>query len=60
MKRFTTNEGVNQAIEDLTNGNRPRTAVATLQCRIGEVWSERNDENEEFEKWKLRELRIKE
>jgi hypothetical protein len=60
LSRRTTNEGVNQAIEDLANGNRPLTSKATLQCRLSEVWSKRHAENEEFKKWKLQMLRVKE
>lgn len=57
-ERFATNEKVNQAIEDIINGNRPLTSRALLQCRLAEIATKRNKENEEFDAWARAVLRV--
>lgn len=51
---------VYQAVEDIHNGNRTRFSRAVLQSRIAEIRANRSVENERFEEWKLRTLRVKE
>ena len=53
-ERFASNERVNQAIEDIRNGNRPLTSKALLQCRLAEIATRRREETEEFRKWAWR------
>lgn len=57
-ERFATNERVLDAIEALANGNRPLTSKAMLQCRLAEIAMKRNKENDEFEAWSRKFLRV--
>lgn len=50
---------INQAIEDIHNGNRLMMSRAALQCRIAEVMGERAKEREDFEAWKRKTLVVR-
>lgn len=57
-KRYTTNESVNQALEDLVNRNRPITSKATINARITEVMCKNYKENAVFEEWARRTFKV--
>lgn len=57
-ERFSTNARVNDALEDLVNGNRLTSARSMLKCRIAEIFSKRRQEAEKFDAWARRTFRV--